>query len=61
MFRRLRGEREKKLAALQSAKAITAWTKKIIVERSNLSHPDRYISQSHIQTCKPWYGGKCTE
>ena len=40
-FRRLRGERKKKLAALQSAKAITAWTKKIIVERSNLSHPDR--------------------
>ena len=55
MFRRLRGEREKKLAALQSAKAITAWTKKIIVERSNLSHPDRYISR-HAS-----HGGACTE
>ena len=43
-YRRMRRERMKKLQAIQSAQAITAWTKKIIVERSNLSHPDSPIT-----------------
>jgi len=43
-YKRMRRERMKKLQAIQSAQAITAWTKKIIVERSNLSHPDSPIS-----------------
>ena len=43
-YRRMKRERRKKLQAIQSAQAITAWTKKIIVERSNLSHPDTPIS-----------------
>ena len=42
--RRMKRERRKKLQAIQSAQAITAWTKKIIVERSNLSHPDTPIT-----------------
>lgn len=42
-YRRMRRERMKKLQAIQSAQAITAWTKKIIVERTNLSHPDSPI------------------
>ena len=44
IYGRMRRERRKKLQAIQSAKAITAWTKKIIVERSNLSHPDSPIN-----------------
>ena len=43
-YRRMRRERMKKLQAIQSAQAITAWTKKIIVERSHLSHPDSPIT-----------------
>lgn len=43
-YGRMRRERQKKLKAIENAKAITAWTKKIIVERSNLSHPDSPIS-----------------
>ena len=42
--RRLRKERDRKLQAINSAKAITAWTKKIIVERNNLSHPDSLVN-----------------
>jgi serine/threonine protein kinase len=40
-YRRMRREKMKKLKAIQSAQAITAWTKKIIIERTHLSrHPD---------------------
>ena len=42
--RRLKKERDRKLQAINSAKAITAWTKKIIVERNNLSHPDSLVN-----------------
>ena len=41
-YRRMRREKMKKLKAIQSAQAITAWTKKIIIERTHLTsrHPD---------------------
>ncbi len=39
-YRRMKREKMKKLKAIQSAQAITAWTKKIIIERTHLSHPD---------------------
>ena len=44
-YRRMRKERMKKMQAIASAQAITAWTKKIIVERNHLtSHPDSPIT-----------------
>ena len=44
-YRRMQKERMKKMQAIQSAQAITAWTKKIIVERNHLaSHPDSPIT-----------------
>lgn len=38
-YRKMRREKLKKLQAIQNAQAITAWTKKIIIERNNLSQP----------------------
>jgi len=48
-YKKMRKEKMKKMQALQSAQAITAWTKKIIIERTALPSPDSPISSPIIR------------